>query len=480
MLEEIKLDKWGYEVKTNSDACISAINAFYDQVLGYGRERSVILEAPIHDKDCVLGNILAAHFALSSGSADSEDVVLYVRAAESHYDVATNYEKAVFHAVSSLMTEDRNDDVALRLHAKLARDFPMDLLSLKRAQILCFYMGQPQPSLDLVQQALRQNEESDYIYGMLAFPFLELGKLIEAERAARKGLEINKQDVWAQHNLCHVLQQECRFDDAVQFMEECSSAWSSCSSFLYTHNWWHVAVCYVEGHSPLRKVLDIYDLQILKELERPYCVAAEVYINALGLLLRLYLRGETGACEDRLKALAKFLTDRTSWHVEWLLDILSLWALASIGELSAAESLLESLNSRVAAMFKPKQQRMQKGLLLAEALLEYGRHNHDKALALLGPDFDACDYKMIGASDEQLDVFNDVWYTLLLSTGNAAKAIEILETRIKSRPGVPFMWRLLEKAYSMSGREEAAGAAEKASVLENAYFRSTAMNDSVA
>ena len=32
------------------------------KVLSYGRERSVILEALVHDKDCVLANILAAHF----------------------------------------------------------------------------------------------------------------------------------------------------------------------------------------------------------------------------------------------------------------------------------------------------------------------------------------------------------------------------------------------------------------------------------
>jgi hypothetical protein len=36
------------------------------KVLSYGRERSVILEAPGHDKDCVLANILAAHFLCSS------------------------------------------------------------------------------------------------------------------------------------------------------------------------------------------------------------------------------------------------------------------------------------------------------------------------------------------------------------------------------------------------------------------------------
>ena len=35
------------------------------KVLSYGRERSVILEALVHDKDCVLANILAATFLCS-------------------------------------------------------------------------------------------------------------------------------------------------------------------------------------------------------------------------------------------------------------------------------------------------------------------------------------------------------------------------------------------------------------------------------
>lgn len=35
---------------------------------------------------------------------------------------------------------------------QLLRDFPRDLSSLKRAQVLCFYMGRPDLSLELVEQ----------------------------------------------------------------------------------------------------------------------------------------------------------------------------------------------------------------------------------------------------------------------------------------------------------------------------------------
>ncbi|KAG6758954.1 hypothetical protein POTOM_035417 [Populus tomentosa] len=508
----VKLDKWGYEVNTSSDACISAINSYYHQVLSYGRGRRVILEATLHDKECVLANILAAHFLCSS--ANPSRASFHIQAANARLEEATPYEKAVFDALNSLICENRDDDVALQFHSKLLNDYPRDLVALKRAQVLCFYMGRPDLSLDLVQQVLPRNQEEDYIYGMLAFPLLELGRMADAEEAARKGYEINKQDYWAQHAMCHVLQYQCRFKDAVDFMEECSSSWSSCLSFMLTHNWWHVALCYLEGHAPVRKVLEVYDQHIWKELEKADTVPPEVYLNALGLLLRVYLRGELDIFEDRLKTLASCITDQANWYLEWHLDVLILWALAKTGEPSKAEDLLEGLKSRIHKMSKKKQQRMQKVILvcsdccflpffylhlynfmlvagkipydatrphpkdavnphprgLAEALFEYGRGHDKQALDLLDSDFNANDCKMLGASDEQLDVFNEVWYSMLLNTGQAAKAIGAMEKQVKKREGTPFMWRLLERGYAMTGSQEATVAGEKARALEAAHF----------
>ncbi|XP_019076247.1 uncharacterized protein LOC100262208 isoform X2 [Vitis vinifera] len=434
MGEEVKVDKWGYEVNTSSDACISAINAYYHQLLIYGRERSVILEAPLRDQHCVLANILAAHFLCS---ADPSRAPLHIQAAKSRLQQASAYEKAVFDAVSCLISQDRDDDLALELHSKV----------------------------------LHENQNENYIYGMLAFSLLECGQMVDAEKAAKRGFEINKQDCWSQHALCHVLQYECRFKEAVEFMEECSSSWSLCSSFMLTHNWWHVSLCYLEGHSSIRKVLEVYDNYIWKELERPDAASAEVYLNALGLLLRVYVRGHAVVFEDRLKTLVSRLTDQSTWYIEWHLDLLTIWALASTGELVKTEALLQGLKSRLSRMSKKKQQTMQRGILLAEALYEYGRGNHIRALELLGPDFNANHCKMIGASDEQLDVFNELWYSMLLSTGQATKAIEVIEKQVKNREGVPFLWRLLERGYSMTGKQEARVAGEKAMALETSYFK---------
>uniref|UniRef100_A0A2N9EC77 Tetratricopeptide repeat protein 38 n=1 Tax=Fagus sylvatica TaxID=28930 RepID=A0A2N9EC77_FAGSY len=447
-MEGVKLDMWGYEVRTSSDSCISAINSYYHQVclslslwcLVMGERDSVILEALVHDKDCVLANILAAHFLCYFDPSRAPN---HFQAARSLLEQATKYEKAVFDAISYLKSEDRDDDVAVELHSKLLKDFPRDLVSLQRAQVLCFYMNRADLSLDLAQQVLTPVISSS-IWSYVICKFNSCAMYYSMSATLRK-----QWSSWKDAHLLGVLVHR----------------------YMLTHNWWHVALCYLEGNSPIQRVLEVYDHCIWKELEKSDAACPEVHLNALGLLLRLYVRGEIDAFEDRLKILAGCLTDEANWYLEWHFDSLTIWALASTGKLSKAEALLNGLKSRFSRMSLKKQQLMQRGMLLAEALYEYGRGNEKQALELLGPDFDANNCKAIGASNEQADVFNEVWYSMLLNTGQAAKAIEVIEKRIKKREGVPFLWCLLERGYNLTGRKEAAIVGEKARALETTYFK---------
>ncbi|GAA0184693.1 hypothetical protein LIER_31981 [Lithospermum erythrorhizon] len=463
----MKLDKWGYAVNTSSEACINAINSYYLQVLTYGRQRKVILDAPKHDPHCVLGNILAAHYL---SSIDSSHASPLIEAAKACLADASLYEKAVFDTVNYLMSPDRDDDIAVEFHFKLLKDFPKDLVSLKRVQILCFYMGRADLSLNLVQQVLPINEHEKYVYGMLAFPLLELGRFEDAEKAAKKGFEIDNEDPWVQHAICHVYQFQCRFEEAMKFMVDCSNSWKSLSSFMNTHNWWHVALCLLEGSSPIQRVRDIYDKKIWKELEKKDATPAEVYLNAIGLLLRIYVRGEIESFEDQFKVLAKCLTDEIYWFLEWHLDLLILWALSCSGEVAKAEKLLQGLETRLSRLSQKKQDLMKRALTLAKAMYNYGKGDNEQALDLFGHEFDVINCKIIGASDEQLDVFNDIYISLLLNTGRAEQAIQFIQKLLQKREGSPFLWRLLERAYSTLGMNEAANAGAKAKELEGAYF----------
>ncbi|RZC92853.1 hypothetical protein C5167_004036 [Papaver somniferum] len=349
------------------------------------------------------------------------------------------------------------------MHSMLLKRFPKDLASLKRGHDLCFFMGQPDMCLALVDQVLKLNPKEEYIHGIHCFALLELGKMEDAKDAANKGLEINKDDIWSQYGHCHVLQYECRFEEAAKFMEKNSPSWEVCSSFMLTHCWWHLAICYLDGNSPISKVLSIYDDHIWKELEKSDAIPTQVYLNAIGLLMRVCVRGQSNSMGGRLeKLVVGHLTKKSVWHIQWHMGILILWALSSTSRITEAETLLKEMKS------KKTNPSLQKGIQLAEGLLEFGQGNHEKAFKLLGPDFETGNYKnsfqIIGASDEQLDVFNEVWYSVLLNTGRYQIAINQIQKQIDKTKGVPFLWRFLERGYFLAGRE----VTEKARVLESA------------
>lgn len=48
-----------------------------------------------------------------------------------------------------------------------------------------------------------------------------------------------------------------------------------------THNWWHVALCYMEGYSPIERILEVYDHHIWKELEKVDTFGPEVKFQVL-------------------------------------------------------------------------------------------------------------------------------------------------------------------------------------------------------
>lgn len=463
-----KLDLWGYEVHTASDLCIDHINSYYLQVLSYGKCQKIILKAVEADSGCALALALSAAYAHSHCYRDAAS---RLAAAKGCLVEATPYEKMVVTAVAALVEGER--DVALSAHSKVLVNFPKDLVSLKRAQVLCFYMGRSDESLKLALQVLPANEGLAYMYGMLAFPLLETCRFDDAENAAKKALTIEKNDQWAQHAFCHVLHYRCRFREAVLFMEKNSGSWNSCGSFMYSHNWWHLALLYMEWgcNHALEKVLEIYDHHIWPARCRDLTGSVQVPLNALGLLLRLELRGYVNSVRTRISAMTEHLYNKTLWHKELLLDLLAVWALASMDQSTKAQSLLKMLKSRVGDFFQNEQGGLQMFVKLAEGLYEYGRGNYEAAFVALGPSFNTCKLKAIGASDEQLDVFEELWCIVSLRSGHLEEVLETLKRRTTEMSGSPFNWKLMEDFYINKGSpDKAEGAAKRARSLKGSYL----------
>eukprot|EP00249_Psilotum_nudum_P012520 c23829_g1_i1 orf=81-1568(+) len=462
-----KLDLWGYPVHTSSDACISHINSHYQQILAYGADRKIILKAIEADGSCVLAHALCAARALSGHPAKAAS---HLAAAKFALMEATGYEKLVFETVEALV--EGQNEVALDLHFKLLVKFPRDLVSLKRFQVLCFKMGKPDEALKAALQVQTANYEVAYIYGMLAFPLVEVHRMNDAEVAARQGLEIEPRDAWAQHALCHVLHHQCRFSEAIAFMEENSYSWNNCCSFMYIHNWWHVALCYLEGgcSCTLDSVLFIYDNYIWNAEYQDMDGGVEACIAGLGLLLRLHLRGNQAVVDSRITKAITYLCNTSSWNKEWLLDLLVVWALAHSGHQRKADCLLKNLQNRVEEMKPNKQKPMLIAIKLAAGLCQYGNGNYKEAFYSLGSDFDVQKMKSVGASNEQLDVFEELWCVVSLRSGHLLEVSRVLEQWAIQRCRCSFTWRLMEELYSkLEVPEKAMAAGGRANSLEMAF-----------
>ncbi|MCD7462330.1 hypothetical protein HAX54_048273 [Datura stramonium] len=189
------------------------------------------------------------------------------------------------------------DDVAVELHLKLLKDFPRDLVTLK-AGSSAVSLGRPDLSLKLVEQVLPVNKHESYIYGMLAFALLELGRYADAEEAAKKGFEIDSKDAWTHHALCHVYQYE-------DIAERCLQ---------------------VKTSGRVGKI---------------DASPAEVYLNAVGCYSDICENG-INVFGDVERSQLMRLTDKAFWYLRWHLDVLVLWALSCTGEVSKAEELLGS------------------------------------------------------------------------------------------------------------------------------------------
>ena len=83
--------------------------------------------------------------------------------------------------------------------------FPRDLASVKLHQYFSFNRGDAKAMLAIAQKAEAANLDSPHLHGMLAFGYEQMHELGQAEREARRALEIKQKEPWAQHALAHVM-----------------------------------------------------------------------------------------------------------------------------------------------------------------------------------------------------------------------------------------------------------------------------------
>ena len=415
-------DSQGLEVTTNSPMAIALIDDFAQQSLSYGNNAETILSAIATDPGCAYSYAHAAAHYLSLESAQSRrQATPYIQAAKKYAATATEREQLYICAIDAWATGAIKSAIAY--HEEIAEKFPRDLISVQRGQYHYFYQGNKEGLLNIAQKVLPASPDNHYLQGMIAFGFEQCHKLEEAEAFGRRALEINRHDPWAQHAVAHVMESLGQIDEGIAWMSSFTDTWENCNSMLYTHNWWHIALFYLEKGDN-KKVLELYDRHIWG---KAWQESSKDQVGAISLLLRLELKGINVG--DRWEQIALYLMARIHEHALPFQDLHYVYALARAGKVELVNEMLFSMQAyTMKASSHHRKTWIEVALPAAKGMKAHATGDWGKAITQLSPILSRL-YE-IGGSHAQRDLFEQVYLDAWLRNEQNHQALQILEKRV--------------------------------------------------
>lgn len=427
------LDSQGLEVTTDSLLTIAAIDRYTDQALAYGKDAVAIFKGIEADPTCAIANAHAAAFYLSHECAESRrKAVPYLEAARRYKHKATEREQLFICAVEAW--EMGAIDQSIAYTEELAEKYPRDLIAVQLGQYHYFYQGNKEALLKIAEKVLPANRENHYLHGMIAFGLEQCHRLDEAEAVGRRAVAMDRNDPWAQHAVAHVMEMQGRLEEGITWMESHSDTWENCNSMLYTHNWWHVALYYLEKED-IQNVLKIYDAHLWG---RAWKESPKDQVGVISLLLRLELRGvDVGR---RWQELVPYLIPRIHEHSLPFNDLHYVYALARAGQAELVTEMLLSMQA-YADGANPfiKQTWNEIAVPTARGLAAHAQGEWEKTSAYLG--LTVHRLQAIGGSHAQRDLFEQVYLDGWLRASHNHEALRLLEKRVAAHRYVPSVQR---------------------------------------
>lgn len=395
-------DVQGLEVTTDSEVAIAAINWFIEQSLIYGKDaEGAILQAVAADPTCVLAHAYAAAYYLSQESSiDRQRAIPFLKSVQQYKPFVTEREQLYTQGIEAWANGQIEDAIAV--HEALVKRFPSDVLSVQHGQYHYFYQGNTKGLLQIAQDALPANPNHPYLLGMLAFGLEQCHYFTEAETLGRKATELNRQNPWAHHAVAHVMDTQGRTVEGITWMTAFADTWEACNSMLYTHNWWHVALFYLE-QKDVQTVLSLYDTHIWGRARKQM---PKDQVGAIALLLRLELQGvDVGT---RWQDLSRYLYTRIHEHALPFQDLHYVYALARSCQIGKANEMLVSMVAYAQTLALPLRHRwLSIAVPAARGMIAHATKNWQESVVYLKPV--TTQLSKLGGSRAQQRLFEQVY-----------------------------------------------------------------------
>ena len=440
-------DRFGNSFTATSLEDARAIDDFVHGFLAYQPKAANILAAAEAAPKNALINAYAGMLWMFLEAPVAVDKAAPFIARAKAAEIANPREKSVIKVATTWASGDVPQTMILcEEHAQL---FPRDLVIIKLAQYLYFNTGDAPAMLRAGLLALPAAEGEPYVHGMIAFGFEQCHQLEQAEASARRAIEIEPTDAWAHHAIAHVMLTQGRVLEGAAFMEDMAPRWEGLNSFMYSHNWWHLALFYISmgKHDEVRAAYDTH----VWGLEKHF---AQDQIGAASLLARMELAGID--VEDRWKDVADHIALRGADTTLPFLTMQYLYALGRSDD-PMADTLISAIKQKASAPGFDQDVWQNVALPACEGLLAYTRGDFETSVTQLGHALPRM--AEIGGSHAQRDLFKQVHLDALMKTDRLAQAQQVLEMRRTFDPdGIPLN-KMLAEVYQKTGLPELAEAA---------------------
>ncbi len=396
---------------------VSSVETLDTAVVDYcswrGTPAQALREAASADPDFSLGNSAAATMLVLGGNpGNSAEVTAAITDAESTAQQASVRERMHLEAAKALSAGLMYQ--ATDIWESILLDDPRDALASRFAQEAYLYLGESQRIRDSVARTLPYWSASDAFYGRIlgqyAFGLEEAGDLRRAEEMARRAIALDHEDGWAVHALAHVMEDECRHEEGIEFLKTAQPGWSK-SHNLAVHNGWHLALYLIES-GRFAEALAGYD-----KFVQPLVAANDLLamIDGTAMLWRLELAG--ASVGDRWAELSRQWMARVDDHVLAFNDLhlaLSVARGGNAGDLTRVRDSLDRFERDGSGDNK-------------DVTVSVGRRIIDGALAFSAGEYDAAlddllpvRYRVIriGASHAQRDILAQ---TLIVAAERAGR-----------------------------------------------------------
>ncbi len=384
-------------------------------------------QAMAADPDDIMARALRAYLGLmSSERGDAMSAWRYIQPLSGRNDQEARHLAAIrawvegdWHAASRILDE------------QLA-EHPADFMALAVGHQLDFFLGEAGNLRDRVGRSLIHLDPGHpargYLKGMEAFGLEESGDYAAAEAAGLEALDLNSDDVWANHAVAHVMEMQGRVADGIAFLDARKPHWSG-DNLLNIHTSWHRAIFALEGETPT-EALALFD----EVMGGPDALAAALpMVDGTSLLWRLHLDGVDVGGRWGAMADAWAEKDTSPWYV--FNDLHALLALIGAERMEAARALVARQEDLIRTQGTTGTNPLavaSAGLAVARGLLAFGERDFAAAVTHLAPV--RHQLSIFGGSHAQRDVFQRTLVVAAVRSGQSALARNLCNERLSLRP----------------------------------------------